>query len=298
VSEGKSEYHLWFTRRDGKVRGPFPENVVQQHILLGRVRPQDELSRDREVWVPLRQLPELVPEVMRHVETEEDKQRLLQAMMRADERRGERRNRAARPGEDRRAGDRRQPEPDPIVRHRGVWPRLFAESAERRNHILLPAALLVVVAIVSTALFLWYVRPPVQSAEADCAAPPGPGVNWSYCHLEGTAFVGLDLRSADVSNARLVAADLSRADLRGANLAYAALSSARLVGTDLREAELTGAVLARADLGGARLEAADLSYANLQGARIDGANLEQARLDRAIWTDGRVCAPGSIGACL
>mgnify|MGYP007005253121 CR=1 FL=1 len=28
------------------------------------------------------------------------------------------------------------------------------------------------------------------------------------------------------------------------------------------------------------------------------AHLEQARLDRAIWTDGRVCAPGSIGACL
>jgi hypothetical protein len=297
VTEGKHEYHLWYTRRDGEVLGPFPETVVQEHILVGRGRPQDELSRYREEWTPLSALPELIPEVMRHVETEEDEQRLLQARMRADERRGERRHDAEGLGPYRRSGDRRGPEDLALLRRRGIWPLLFADDRDRRNHVLLPASLLVVAAIAAGALFFVYVNPPEQQAVADCTAPPGPQVNWSYCHLEGVSLVGQVLNGADLSNARLVAADLSRADLRHARLAYAALSSARLAQTDLRGADLRGAVFARADLSGARLDGADLSYANLQGARIGRARLNAARLDRAIWTDGRVCAAGSVGEC-
>ena len=43
---------------------------------------------------------------------------------------------------------------------------------------------------------------------------------------------------------------------------------------------------------------ADLSGANLQGANLNGAILIKAKFDGATWTDGRICAKGSIGRCL
>jgi len=58
------------------------------------------------------------------------------------------------------------------------------------------------------------------------------------------------------------------------------LSNANLV-----EANLTGATLTKASLRGANLKGAILSKTTLQGADLSGAT----------WTDGRVCAEGSIG---
>ena len=45
------------------------------------------------------------------------------------------------------------------------------------------------------------------------------------------------------------------------------------------------------------MERADLSYADLRGAMLLGIQLSQARLDSAIWIDGRLCGPGSVGEC-
>jgi uncharacterized protein YjbI with pentapeptide repeats len=43
---------------------------------------------------------------------------------------------------------------------------------------------------------------------------------------------------------------------------------------------------------------ANLSGANLSGALLSGAYLSGgADLSGAIWTDGRVCAEGSVGSC-
>jgi uncharacterized protein (DUF2147 family) len=48
----------------------------------------------------------------------------------------------------------------------------------------------------------------------------------------------------------------------------------------------------------ADLRQADLRWANFRFANFDGARLEGARLEGATWTDGSVCAKGSIGRCV
>lgn len=53
-----------------------------------------------------------------------------------------------------------------------------------------------------------------------------------------------------------------------------------------------------ARLEGARFDQADLSYADLRGTYLGGLDLEGVRLSRTVWTDGRVCAEGSVGECL
>ena len=83
--------------------------------------------------------------------------------------------------------------------------------------------------------------------------------------------VRADLRDADLSDA-----DLSRADLRDADLSDADLSRANLRGADLRDADLSDADLSDADLRGA-----DLRRADLRGADLSGANLRDADLRRA-----------------
>lgn len=61
---------------------------------------------------------------------------------------------------------------------------------------------------------------------------------------------------------------------------------------DLSYAILSGANLLKADLSGAGLEGVVLIRANLTDADLTGANLSGAT-----WTDGAICAEGSIGEC-
>ena len=70
---------------------------------------------------------------------------------------------------------------------------------------------------------------------------------------------------ADLSEANLSRADLSKADLSEANLSKADLS-----GANLSEANLSKADLSKADLSEANLSKADLSWADLSGAKLDG----------------------------
>jgi uncharacterized protein YjbI with pentapeptide repeats len=95
------------------------------------------------------------------------------------------------------------------------------------------------------------------AAMADCWHPARSYVDWSGC---------------DKSNAHLVNLEFYEANLSGVNLRNAIL----------RGADLTGANLTNADLTGADLREVNLKFADLSGAQ---------------WTDGRVCAQGSIGAC-
>lgn len=81
----------WYTRRDGRVRGPFSDGHIAQHILLGRIRLSDELSRDRTGWQPVSALPELIPEELSGMSGWDDYQRLVMARIRLDERVRERR---------------------------------------------------------------------------------------------------------------------------------------------------------------------------------------------------------------
>lgn len=172
---------------------------------------------------------------------------------------------------------------------------LLAERRDQRSQALMSLSVVLVLLVAALAVVLWLDRP--GDGDADCAAPPGPGVNWRDCRFLGLTAPQADLRGVVLSNgaapgarlagADLAAADLRYVDLRGADLSYARLGGADLKGADLRDADLTYAVLNHVDL----------SFADLRGARLGGADLTEARLDGTLWVDGRRCAAGSRGGC-
>ena len=94
--------------------------------------------------------------------------------------------------------------------------------------------------------------------------------------LERAVLDGADLRRADLSKAQL-----SHASLHGANLESATLILADLLGAVLNEANLSGASFFGAFLFGTRLKSARLQGANLLGAMLMGADLSGADLTGA-----------------
>lgn len=144
---------LWYVRKDGQTRGPSPAEQIAREILLGRIRENDDLSTDCEHWRPLRSLPQLVPEVMRLVETEEGRQRLLLARLRVDDRGHERRGSGYAPdGSDRRYGDRRTVESFEVL---GSETGALVEEESADTNKLLPAALLMFALFILAMYFLW-----------------------------------------------------------------------------------------------------------------------------------------------
>ena len=173
------------------------------------------------------------------------------------------------------------------------------ESEKRRDtrtalRSLATIGLLVAVALTTA----WFYQGRTTVPAADCAAPPGPGVNLARCPLDGLVAPGLDLTGAVLSNASLAGARLERVVLERADLRFANLAAAQLGYARAADAQLKGANLRAADLAYADLHTADLSYADLTGAVLGGAVLDGARFEHALWVDGTRCAPGSVGACL
>lgn len=285
---------LWYVRKDGQASGPSPAEQISREILLGRIRQNDELSTDGENWRPLRTLPQLVPEVMQRTDTEEARQRLLLARLRVDDRRYERRGSGYAPvGSDRRHGDRRNVESFDVTVASERNNRLAAEAqgAQDERNRLLPAAAIMIALFLIAMYFFWF-RPTMPGAERNCQATPAPAVNWSGCSMPGRTLGGVDLSQANLSGTTLTGADLRAAHLRASNLRDASLEEADLSGADLRAANFMGALLRGANLALSDLREADFRQANLQDANLNGA-----KLGRAIWTDGRVCAAGSVGEC-
>ena len=99
------------------------------------------------------------------------------------------------------------------------------------------------------------------------------GANLSRSDLDGADLMGANLSGADLmganlSGARLVGTNLSRVDLADARLWGANLVSTRLWGANLRDAHLVGAKLLGANLGGARLAGVDLGGADLKHTEL------------------------------
>lgn len=136
----------------------------------------------------------------------------------------------------------------------------------------------------------------------------------TLCKLEPAAQctsavrIGLQAPGVDMHDATMATMRLDGANLQGANLQRAILQLANLKGANLMLADLEGAHMHATNLQDANLMLAnmqkvnlldaDLSGANLRGANLNGAILIKAKFDNATWTDGRVCAKGSIGECL
>jgi len=91
VMKRREENGTWFTRREGVIRGPFPATEITRYLLLGRIRLEDELSRDRATWTVAKSLTGLLPHEMLNLSSWEEYQRYIEARMKVDERRTDRR---------------------------------------------------------------------------------------------------------------------------------------------------------------------------------------------------------------
>lgn len=296
--DDKQTQPLWFLRRQGRVTGPFPSGAVRRFVLLGRVDLDDEVSRKRSHWQPIRSLPEVVPPDIRKAMEQGDREQIMPDLLREDERTGlDRRQQAAAAPEasQRRTGERRQDEPELLKRHRQAKTEL--RSQKQRRRLPLPAMLVTGVLFLLAIGYGFYLGAPPAVTDPVCGAAAAPGVVWRNCRLDGLVAESSNLQGAQMSNAILRGSRLSGSLLNGADLQYADLSNADLSYAEFRDARMKGANLRNSDLSNADLSGADLSYADLQDARISGAMFELTRLDNAIWIDGNKCLPGSVGRC-
>ena len=292
-----SQGRLWYVRRADTVRGPFHAALIKRYLLVGRIKPTDELSLDQQEWLPVTAYPAFT--------AEQPSASGLAAVSASvlggeDERTpGDRRQReGASAYQGQRSGkDRRAPEPAEVLERRQRRARVVASFKAVPHSDKIPAlvAVLLFVAIVVSG-FIFAPRTPQPAPMCDAA--PAPGVNWANCRKEGADLAAADLQHAVLRNAVLSGANLTRAKLVGADLAYADFSNADLSGATAQGASLKGSNLRKARLGGAKFEDADLSYADLSEADIEGADFKGAIFDHAIWIDGRECAAGSVGRCL
>ncbi len=96
--------------------------------------------------------------------------------------------------------------------------------------------------------------------------------------LQGTHLVGAFLQGAELRDARLQGAKLMSVFLQGAGLWDASLQGAKLVGAFLQGAKLVGARLQGAELWSTFLQGAELGGAFLQGAELWRASLQGTNL--------------------
>lgn len=259
-----SAYRLWQVKHGEEVSGPFPEPLICQQILIGRIREADLLSLDGHAWHAYRDVPEIYAELARllDVDTSSDdpqwhEERVRAALRRLDERkRPDRRDaETAAQGEtwqSRRTGKERRLVPETVEQHTYRQQVAEVDNWLRRYRLRYgwTGALLLVVAVMLGLILHYFqaVTPIDIGLQPNaCSRPAMRGVDWHGCDKSGYLLAGADLREAN----------LSGADFSGANL----------------------------------------SYADLGGARLDGARLQGAILTGTTWIDGRVCAADSIGSC-
>jgi len=81
-----SDESQWYVQKGSRVQGPYSAHEVGRYLLLGRVRNTDRVSRDGELWEPVTQVPELIPEELLDLDTDVGFQRFVDARSREDQR--------------------------------------------------------------------------------------------------------------------------------------------------------------------------------------------------------------------
>lgn len=76
----------WYVQKGSRVQGPFSTTEVGRFLILGRVRNSDRVSRDGELWEPVTQVPELIPEELLDLQSDDGWSRFLSARDANDER--------------------------------------------------------------------------------------------------------------------------------------------------------------------------------------------------------------------
>lgn len=281
----------WYIRSHpgGETKGPFPGGQISQEIILGRHQLGDEVSHDKEEWLAIRDVPELVPDIFAENRDEPGHKNRLDAARRwADERRGML---------DMDKGDERRAnvsyENEEIKRLH----RLATEGKKKSSPMATFVQLSIVLVAIVTVIVLAFQYSPKDMDTVDCTLPAKQAVNWSGCKFIGVELSQKKLIAANLMNANLQTANLQSSDLSHANLKYAQLHLTNLINVNFTKANLTGADMMGANLSGTIFKQANLSYANFRDAIISDTDFSNARLDNAIWVDGRTCKVNSIGSC-
>lgn len=76
----------WYVQKGSRVQGPYSTHEIGRYLLLGRVRNTDRVSRDGELWEPVTQVPELIPEELLDLDSDIGWQRFVSARTREDQR--------------------------------------------------------------------------------------------------------------------------------------------------------------------------------------------------------------------
>jgi len=294
----KSKY-LWYTRNKNGVKGPFTIGMIQRFVLIGRLKQDDEVSYDKRDWQMIHQVPELIPEEMRNISSDDDHQRLLQAQLREDERAKDRRRAELGEFQGRRnRNDRRQIEDVNTRIHREARSKIQdTYIPQQKTRTPATIAILLIAGLLVMGLFVYIETSKQNVLSPDCNSSPVAGVNWNHCQMEGVQLAGKNLQKAQFNNTNLTAANLTDSQLNDADLAYANLGLAKMRAANLSHAVLKGANLRNADCRNANFNNADLSYADLRNADIDGAVFQNAILYKAIWIDGSLCLSETRGVC-
>lgn len=268
---------------------------ITRNILLGRLRPDDELSLDEHNWQIVARHRELYPDVMQ--DTTVINEKLEIAKMQADERVSDQRRRKQNMAQERRhTRERRADESDAMLvhrQHRKEMNDVYKNSFKRPQMPFYSILLMALVIIV----FGYVFKSENQTLQSDCSLPPNKGVNWSNCNFIKLKAENQNLESAILTDAILNESNLLGANLSGSDMAYAEITESDLSYANLENVRLIGANLKHSDLRYANLKNADLSYADLSNALLAGANTNNTKFDNAIWIDGQICKKGSIGFC-
>ncbi len=270
-----SHKSLWYWKKNGKVTGPFAEGLIQQYIILKRVHPNDELSRDKKIWRKASTIYELIPDVIRNKNDENYDERLKAAKRWADDR-----------------SDSRENLVDESFNQREKMTHLGIYTPGWKTIIVLIFILL------SILYASFYFTPDSSLEQVDCHAELIAKVNLQGCKLSAKDFSERKATYANLQNAVMKNVDFSKTILSHSLMQYGDLSDSNLSATKLDYSDLTGAILNRAILNGTDLSYANLSYANLQYAKAKNITLKGANLSKTIWFNGQICEPGSIGRCL
>lgn len=81
-----SDEAQWYVQKGSRVQGPYSSDEVGRYLLLGRVRNTDRVSRDGELWEPVTQVPELIPEELLDLDTDVGFARFVDERSRHDQR--------------------------------------------------------------------------------------------------------------------------------------------------------------------------------------------------------------------
>ncbi len=272
------ETQLWYLKVKGQVKGPFATGLISKNILLGRIHPNDLLSQDKEIWRKASSVREVMPDVIKHRNEPNYKERLKAARRWADER-----EQVREVGADGKA-------------------KIFA-TRKKITHLRIKTlgfiGILSFVAIISglvITLFLFTPEDPL--AKIDCNATQGEGRIFDGCHLQRKNFTKKSLKNSSFKNTLLQNTQFSYAILQNSNFDYANLSHATLSHANFTQASLRAVDLRSALLYKTNFSNADLSYADLTGAKVSKINLTGAILNNTVWFDGNICNKASIGKCI